>query len=427
MACAEPCFLFGGGLTDPLDIAEAEARIAQNRAVRDELLALGTDPSSPRCTEMMHAWVWIIRDLRELGRMSETLEEAEAAAGFVQRGDWGSWVGIVLNDLGVVRARQGAVGDARQAFRASIAARRQHGRGRGDAGDPTTALGEVEVLGPLYRQMVRVAISGADVPEARCWQDLSAVAHRRALEECVTRWTEPSASAPSPMRERGAPLRSAENPFSAAEPLVALWHRAFDAVRPDIESINAGACVDARSRLREGASLAARLREHLLLEARVRRLEGDLAGAAQAIRDGQSLPYLLRMDEARVNFEEPMELARIALARRDYDAALAALARAERETGWVRAVPLDCTPPELLELEVYGQKPPIGPLARAEVDLLRGVTWLGLDPKNAVGRQNVEAALSVPRRMAAEMDPNAAAAFLGQFKTWREVAEGAAR
>ena len=397
IARAEACFLAGGGITDPEDITVTEARIRTNRQERDEITVLGTDAACAGIPKIAPRWNRIIRDLRDLGRFDEALSEAEAARRCSRECKSWDWEFVLLADIGAIHARQGRFDEAREAFLASIDARN---RVSGDPNEPSergraAKDAECHTLGPLYRLLACVGISVGDLGEARRWQGRAEEALRYALRRRCER---------------------AQVSFAADASLTQLWHLAFGPARGEIDRVTA-ADGPWEGLAHDAVSLAAKLREHLLVEARLRRLEQNLDGAEQAMKDAESLPYSPRMDESRMDFTGPMESARIAIARRDCVAALAAAEEASTHTGWVRMARPDEDP-------VAVDRPPIGPLARAELDLLHGVALLGVgrdDRDVSEGHALVEQALYVPRQMAAGMNDDQRTAFLRQFRAWEEL------
>ena len=412
---AEACFLAGGGITDPEDIGTTEARIRTNRQRRDEIVALGTDAARKQIARLWPPWNRIIRDLRDLGRFDEALKEAEAARQCSRECESWDWEFVLLADIGAIHARQGRFDQAREAFRASIDARNRVSGDLNEASDRGRAArdSEYHTLGPLYRYMACVEISVADLDDARQWQGRGEQALRYTLR-------------------RHCEQTPASSPANAS--LTELWHVAFDHARAEIDRVTAD---DGpwQGLPNDAVSLAAKLREHLLVEARLRRLEENLDGAEQALKDAESLPHSPRVDESRMEFNGPMERARIAIARAGaaaargkdaaahaddpvarghYMAALAAVEKASAHTGWLRIA-------RGFEDPVAVDSPPIGPLARAELDLLHGVALLGLhrdDKDVSDGRRLVEQAVRVPQEMAKGMNDEQRAAFLRQFIPW---------
>ncbi len=156
-----------------------------------------------------------------------------------------------------------------------------------------------------------------------------------------------------------------------------------------------------------------KVREHLLRQAILSRLARDPDAASEALRLGALIPAYPHADQSRLDFSEPMERMRIAIAKGDFTAAVAAIHEAAQNTG-----------PRHFEglLEGLPDHPPIGVLARAELRFLRGVALAGLDPNDPEALNLIESAIESVKQSAATLPEPRREQLLKRIEEWEEVA-----
>ena len=156
-----------------------------------------------------------------------------------------------------------------------------------------------------------------------------------------------------------------------------------------------------------------KVREHLLNRACLLRVDRELDAAETALNLGATLPYIPLADESRLDFNEPMERLRIAIARGYFEQALIDADDAAQHTG---SLPLT----DLQGRDV--SKPPIGLIARAELKLLRGVALANSDPtdqsKQNEARKSVQSALDAVGQLVHAFSPTERRAVLRHFHHW---------
>lgn len=153
-------------------------------------------------------------------------------------------------------------------------------------------------------------------------------------------------------------------------------------------------------------SMVVKVREHLLRRARLARVSRDLEAASEALRMGSQLPSHPYADESRLDFSEPMERLRIALARGEFAIALEHADDAEQHTG-----------PR--HFDRYPDHPPIRVLARAELRFHRGVALAGLDGDDPEGARLVESAVETIEQIPASLPQMQRERFRERFADWR--------
>lgn len=185
------------------------------------------------------------------------------------------------------------------------------------------------------------------------------------------------------------------------------WHRGLHAA-PEASLADIAGLVVADSD--EGVeSMVVKVREHLLRRAMLFRLDRDLDAATQALDINATLPDYPFADESRLDFNEPMERLRIAIARGDFAAALATADEARQYTG-SRHFP------------IHPDNPPIGLIARAELQFLRGVVLAGLNANNPEALNLIESGLEAVSESAAALPEPQRERFLKRFLAWEECA-----
>ena len=152
-----------------------------------------------------------------------------------------------------------------------------------------------------------------------------------------------------------------------------------------------------------------KVREHLLYRTRLLRIDRDLDAAAATLQLAQTLPPRPFADESRLDFNEPMERVRLAIARGDFAAALDAADEAGEHLG-PRRFPAP-----------YLAHPPIGLLASAELQFFHGLARAGLDPQDPKALALIESAIIVVDQSAASLPSQQRERLLKHFSEWKHV------
>ena len=376
VVCA-PAPPLAGFWIDPGDEAArlaAERAIEAARAELEDILSIDGPPAS----DPWQTWTKLYRNLRSVGRIDEALEEMHAFLAYAKQrnrtADRYTPYYVCLRDLGNTYQAIGDYETTMDYHRQSLAVARDYQdwwfrTGRAEDKRPQElALALANTLAP--RLWALSAVSAAQGNLDLAWDH-----HKQARDylseglrqECI---------------QRGLPVTS-DTPL----------HELCLAV---------AAAGDAG---REGHVV--KVREHLLRQARLLLQQRDLDGASSALELGGMLPDYPFADESRLDFSEPVEKLKIAIARGDYQAALGFADEAERHTG---------------EREFPGRRThvAIGVLPRAELRFLRGAAMLAMDPNSEEGERLINEALAVPEEMAQQM--GAAERFMQRFNLWQRLA-----
>lgn len=380
--------------------ADVEAALMERDRLRAGMVEFAGDPpdagSQNACADLMIAWQRAYYGMRALGRWDDALEQIDAALEYCRANptgrEWPDWAAVCLYDLGNTLAAAGDLAGARAAFLESLDVRR---RWLVDTSTPERmVLSRAFQLAPVYWSLSTLALLRHDLADARYWQQQSDAAFRAYLYAgCVANGAAVAAGAP--LTELYAAL-----PVVLREPPELITEAESDAAAAGLGGFG------------PKPSIIAHLRDHLWREARLLRLEGKLGEAAAMLASAEALPWYKLHAESRQDFLIPLEAARLAIARRDYRAALARLVEAERNTG-----PLSLADRSGADVS----SPPIDALGRAELDLLRGVALLGVNPKDQTAVGLIRRAVGLPRRLAAQLDEADRPAFMRQFAAWEEL------
>lgn len=376
-----------------LDCGVVQARldaIETARRRRDELMARlevsGVDPCVGPGHSLMAAWREVARALRGLGRFEDALAEMRVAIQFgrlmrATDGCWDPQVASCLNDLVETLEVTGDYSAARQARLESIQVR------YATWGDPTGPDAGVADDSPCfpgsplvapYLSMSWLAVLGrgrAGLPEAWYWQSEAEFILRAHLARvCQLNGIPlaPDATLLGVFAAVPEEFRCPEDtpcPTGDDEVPVARYHGAVPQ-----------------------AALVAWLRCVLFNEARLHRVAGEYNAAAATLRKLAEIPAYPRTDEWRLDFYEPLENARVAILRGHHAEALSYLDVAQEHAPALAATEG--------EDRAQSTRRPVGLLARAEFDLLRGVALTRLDANDAEGRALVVQALKVPQKIA---------------------------
>lgn len=161
-------------------------------------------------------------------------------------------------------------------------------------------------------------------------------------------------------------------------------------------------------------SMVVKVRAHFLRRARLLRLDRDLDAATRTLDVAATLPDYPFADEFGLDYNEPMERLRSAIARGDFADALARADKAEAKTGPRR---------------FYGRPthPPIGIIVRAELRYLCGTALAGSNESAPDTLQEslrlIESAIWAVHDMAESMEEPRRAQFLNRFVTWQTTAD----
>jgi tetratricopeptide (TPR) repeat protein len=403
----------------PADAGEWDARIEAYRAARDEALAAGDGAlaAGEDRQEPWMPWVQIYRNLFAAGRFDEARAELDAFVDYGRREnetrpDGYSMYYSALFERGEMHA---ALGDMESAWKWHL-----------------------ESLA-VRRDFIEEALLRAAHPEARL--------HRRESAEAATIF--PSLAALSMLAAAGRDLPLALDYHRQAEQKLTAFFVAE--CRDQGVAVPRGGtlvdmCLGVVPNADDGSySLIVKVREHLLGDALLHRLNRDLAAAERSLDDsrrieealdehrrswdalhpGEPFPDPAAADESRLDFNEPMERLRIAIAREDFAAAVRFAALAARNSGprTFAAPPTGASGTPLAHA-------PIGVLARAELDFLHGVALAGLCPRDPADQDApvhpealrlLDSALDTIDRLAASLPERERGRFLSSFHDWRGV------
>ncbi len=364
-------------LLDDAERAQVEQKVADARADRDSILATGQHDQPP----VWLPWSQLYRNLRSLGRWEEALAESRAFVDYARQRDQTEpdryspyyWA---LSELGEFYLALGDYETARELYQETAKVARdlqewmhKHGRSGDDRPHALQADLAISVAPPL---LMLSKLAAAEDDQDTAWEY-----HRQAEAllldyfrmDCQYR----GLNVPPEASLYDHCMAAAEAPDTAFE------------------------------------SLAVCVRELLLNEAMLLRLDRDLDGAAEALERARTIPYYPYADTFRQDFHVPMETLRIAIARGDWQAALAAADEAAQHTG-------PRIPPG------FPYQEPIAVLARAELRFLRGVALAGLDPTDPDALNLIEPAIQGAQRSAAALTQAHRERVLQRFADWTNVA-----
>jgi tetratricopeptide (TPR) repeat protein len=391
------------GMLDPHVLRTLEAGIDEATARRDETLArLAAAQAAENVKEEARAAddLWQAREdryrrLRGLGRVPEALDEVNRAVDFArsklpQEPRWLGLLCVALCDQGDILAAASNYAAARVAYEDSIQARLEHVRSQyGDQSTPAGIQGSVQDMTPLYWRMSYIALAEGDLQGAHLWlAKAEDVLRTYLIGVCRDRAADVPDDASLMAAFMNMPPEFQNPPEQPTLEYEERWAREYGAYRPN-------------------ATLIVKVHEHLYRVAQLRRVQGDFDGAAEVLEQLQALqaPEEYRdHDESRLPFAVPMEQSRVAIARQEYDQALARINEASKH---------------LDDLDAYGR--PLGVVPRAELQMLRGTALLGLDRADQEGQREIEHALELPHRAGARLNEKQRTAFY----PWDELAKAA--
>ncbi len=366
-------------------VARVEEAIAAARTTRDQ------ERDAGNTGDTMFAWAKVYRNLRALGRWEEALDEMARALEYAEAehvravalGDGGfSYYYVCLTDLGDTYASLGDYSRALDYHECSLVLARAyeewlHTCGGADTSLRAVAHGLATSLAPRYWRLSMLAAAQGDLEAAQEYHGHAGQLLTDILrQECTARQLTVGDGAP-------------------------FYDRCMALVSIDEPSIH---------------TLTVKAREHLVRKARLQRLDKDLDAAAATLHLARTIPYLEWRDESRLDFTEPMEELRIAIAQGDFEAAVAAAADAAENTG-AREFPAD----------IGLTRPPIGAIARAELQYLRGVALAGRSADDAdtlrEALRMIESAIDVVQECAKSIEEPARSQFLTRFAAWQSVVD----
>jgi len=346
-------------------------------------------------------WARAYRLLRDIGRFDEALAEADACLKFMDDIgyplDSSGWYKVVIDDLGNIYMASADFPNARKAYLTSIDVRiegdEQLARRDKWAPDfPQRFTSPVHSLTPLYRSMVLLCIAEGKFEEAHEWRQRADYAFRDYFEAiCRANGIAVPDGADALTAFQATPPIFQNPPASLTQEDVNHYTEMYKGFVPDIGPVT-------------------KLREYLLVSARLALAEERISAAEETLRTARTVPYLPCHDESRLDFNEPLLAARIAIAQGSYESALDAIDQAQLHTG----------PPIVSD---SANNRPISQARLAELTLLKGVALLGLDESNPEGRQLVEKALAVPAKLAEGLPPERREAFMKRFESWQKLAD----
>jgi len=389
---------------DPSALASRLAEIDQLKVERDQFLRFAASSSDFEARQKanhdtMQPWHGVYRRLRDIGRFDEAIIEAQKLIAYIQadtdlRNPHGP-LKSTLADLGNIYLAMSDFANARAAYAASIAERQEYVRVTSlDPPEHPDNIGNpIQTLVPLYWSMSNVAIAEDNLGEAREWMDRGDEAFLGYFAGiCCSNGIDIPDNAGLVAAYRAAP-RECQTPLEhPSEAQLAAFAATYHGWKPN-------------------SGLVTKLRAHLYYKARLALAEGNTAQAQYELDAGRTVAYYACHDEDRLDFNEPLLAARIAIAEKRYREASALIAEAEQHTG-------------LPSCSDQANNRPIVSARIAELTLLKGVALLGLNQSDEEAAHLIEQALAVPEKLAAGLPVEQRKTFLSQFVEWTKLARG---
>ncbi len=363
-------------LSDPQVVSDTELQIEN---LRIELAqALSADrPTRP----VWRPWTELYRNLQSLGQWEEARIEMERFAEHARRRDQRpnryTMYYTALADLGALHAAMGDYETALVHYRSALGTARDHRKwfqrtGRFDDSLPHAAHKDLAGTLPSFlRKLSRLAAARGDQPSAWAYHD-------------------------------------------EGEELLADFFRGECAFRSLDVAPDASMLELCRAIVHDGdeglESFASKVREQLLLRVMLHRVDRDIEAAQHTLDLAASLPVYPFADESRLDFNEPMERVRLAIARGDFGAALFHADDAQRNAG-----------PR--QFDGRPSHAPIGVIARAELLLLRGVARSGIDEDDQRALDMIESAIEAVQRSAGSLSGPLREQLSQRFSDWLTVAD----
>ncbi|HUU84085.1 MAG TPA: tetratricopeptide repeat protein [Phycisphaerae bacterium] len=379
---APPLLAAGGwpALDDEATLRTAEQAVADARSKLEAALAVG----DRNAANPWRAWTKLFRNLRAMGRWDEALGEALDFLAYAkaedQEPDRYSMHYTALFEVGNIYLSLGDYETARGYYEESLAVARDytdwlHRTGRLPDRRPHAFAAELAVgLPPHLWMLSRLASVEGDRQTA--WDY-----HNRAGAILLDFFRKDCA------------FRGLTTPAGAS-----------------LYDLCVAVAADVVGEDRSFEPPAVHVREHLLNEAMLLRLDREPDAAATALAQAADLPYWVRADDFRQDFYFPMEALRIAIARGRFEEAVRAADEAARNTG-----PRD--------RPGFPYQEPIGVLARAELRFLRGTALAALDPTDPEALSLIDSAINTVHQSAKPLPEDQQTHLLRRFDEWGAVAQ----
>ncbi len=367
--------LAAGPTIDPSDSVAVEAvlsEIARNRADRDEALRIGADPWEP--------WTQLYRHLRALGRWEEALSEAHAFVEFARERD-------------------------RTPARYSM-----YYTGLFDLGKIYTAIGDYEKAWGYHKQSLAVAREYQEWYLSTLGVAEESVAYAQEMASTLV----PRLSALSTLAGAQGKLRLAWDYHNRGTDSLTRYFRrecADRGLKMSAAASLAELCLAAISAGPVRPSPVVKVREHLLREARLHRLDRNLDAAEQTLDAALAVPDHPFADGSRLDFNEPMERLYLAIARGDFPAARLFADHAAQHTG-----------PR--EFDGYPPHVPIGITACAQLKFLKAVALAAVDRTDPEATRLMDAALDELGRAASTLSTTEGDRLSQLLREWEVVRSG---
>lgn len=380
---------------DPSARASREAEIKTLAAERDGLLwaaAAATDgPEQARLERSAYSpWCQMYRRMRDLGRWDDARREIRTAIDR-SRGRLEVWHFVCLYDLAETEWLAGRLDLARESLVESLEFRQADAQQWRPVDAPAGYTGHFAFsVAPVFWKLAGLAIARNELAEARHWITLSRQAFADRLNYCAQHLGLPALPDAAPLEL----LRR------LPKDVIDVTQYADDKSRAKLDERFHGQAPDPQWQLH--------LRQHLYHEACLLRSEGRFADALTLLDHSRAIDIDPAHDDERLLFWEPLESARLEILCGRANTALDYVRRAEENAGEVR-VPSN---PGL-------SKRPIGPMPRAELDLLHGIALRMAEREPELAARLVTRALAVPRMLAERLPPEQRATMLRQFTPWQ--------
>jgi len=392
---------------DPSALAARLDEIDQLKAERDRFLRLAADAPDEKARNQanstaMQPWHGVYRRLRDLVRFDDAIREALSLVEYIRsdanlRNPHGP-LKSALADLGNIYLAMSDFANARAAYAASISERQEYVRVTRliPPDHPDNVGNPIQTLVPLYWSMNNVAIAEGTLAEAREWMNRADEAFRVYFTGiCLSNGIDLTAETDAVTALRATPHFFRFPPENPTEEQTAGFAATYRGWKPN-------------------AVFVTKLRAHLYYKARLALAEGDTRRAQQELDAGRTVAYYACHDEDRLDFNEPLVAARIAIAEKLYQDASAHISEAEQHSG-------------LPACSDLANRRPISTARLAELTFLKAVARLGHNPADEEGERLLERGLKVVDALAAEIPEPTRAAFVKQFDALKTLADGVRR
>ncbi|MCK6455283.1 MAG: hypothetical protein L6Q92_01945 [Phycisphaerae bacterium] len=399
-----------------LDSPEGRARFAdleRRRLERDRLREFVADKSKDNLTPFCLAWQAYYCDLRDLGVRDAAIREVEAAVEFARSQERPKWLSIFLDGKANVYLAFGEYATAREAYEESIRLRRADDNTSWPEdphyGEPGYEGHMAWGIAPMYLRLMRLEMAEGNLIGAR---EQFAAAERAMAQRIRTTCELNGVQLPLPPGAGRGEGRAGQSMWE-------LWQALPHEFREPKHHYTADELKAWSALYAPDVSLPAWVRTVLYHEALLLRAEEDYAGAQLALDRAGQVPDYPDSGEFPLPFLEGLEAARLAIARKEYAAALRSVKAARafilRGPGQATAVR-----PPVNEL-------PLKPLQSAELDALEATALLATNPNDPRGRELIHRAVRVVKKLASGMPEARREAFMKQFEPWQKLADEVVR